>query len=87
MKAIEKKKMQELILKLNAEVERAEKDTDILSDEVYKSNYDKEIYNKYQQSYHYLNGTMMMRTIVASELRKLGIERAKNWLDIKDMLL
>ena len=74
MKAIEKKAMEKLLVKLNEEVKRAEQETEEASDKVQETDYDKDTYSKYQQKYNYLNGTMMMRTIVITELRKLGIE-------------
>ena len=74
MKAIEKKTMEKLLIKLNKEVKRAEQETEEASNKVHETDYDKDVYSKYQQKYNYLNGAMMMRTIVITELRKLGIE-------------
>lgn len=74
MKTIEKKKLINLLFELEKEVDRAKNEVDNAIKNVQKKNWSKEAYNCYQQKYHYLSGTMMMRTIVRSELRKLGIE-------------
>lgn len=74
MKAIEKKTLENLLAKLNKEVECAEKETEKASKKVAETDYNKDAYSYYQQRYEYLNGTMMVRTIVIAELRKLGIQ-------------
>lgn len=74
MKTIEKKKLINLLFELEKEVDRAKNEVDNAIKNVQKKNWSKEAYNCYQQKYNYLSGTMMMRTIVRSELRKLGIE-------------
>lgn len=74
MKAIEKKELVKLVDQLNNEIERIEKEVDEASDKVIKSDYDKDVYSYYQQRYCYLNGAMMMKSIVLAKLRKLGIE-------------
>lgn len=74
MKAIEKKELINLLFELEKEVDRAKNEVDNAIKNVQKKNWSKEAYNCYQQKYNYLSGAMMMRTIVRSELRKLGIE-------------
>lgn len=74
MKATEKKVLENLLKKIDEELQRATKEVDIASDKVVESDYNKNIYNYYQQRYEYMNGIQMGKTIVISQLRKLGIE-------------